>query len=249
MEQQVLSKKPRTEDLERMRRLEERKLRQAKAAISKVQEGFEAGIYDAVEAKQRIARLRETIVKAEAEIRGAQLGYDDEKGGADPEKIREHLRTLRDCNLDEATFEERLHLMSKQYTFGCGAEEDAPPRLVRLGLKSDANSRHGVHRFGQTLGESIAHRGKVDTHGVFVAVDPRPNDRKISVEFTVQLKRLLGALDRRLTMLCDRIGKRSPFELLIPKQKRNDGDELDAGVGGERFPQVGDVAFTGCTTH
>ncbi len=86
---------------------------QAKAKIAKVREGFEGGTYDLDEAKRQVTEHQKTIAK-EGEIRQlAQSMRALTSGKADIEAMREELKALRDRSLDEATFEEKLDIVSK----------------------------------------------------------------------------------------------------------------------------------------
>ncbi|RLC61648.1 MAG: hypothetical protein DRI01_08135, partial [Chloroflexi bacterium] len=72
------------------------------------------GIYNLDEAKKRIADHQATIVKAEGEIQRLQARMKAPTSGmGDIVAMREELKALRDRNLDEATFEEKLDIVSK----------------------------------------------------------------------------------------------------------------------------------------
>jgi len=100
--------------VERLLRLQQFKVSQAQARIAKVQEGFEGDIYSLTEAKRRIADYQATIARAEGEIQRLQENMRPSTyGKVDIDAMREELKALRDRNLDEATFEEKLDIISK----------------------------------------------------------------------------------------------------------------------------------------
>ena len=132
----------------------------------------------------------------------------------------------------------RLHLAAEQDALDRGAEEDPAARFVRLGLERDTHAGHRVHRFDETIGEPRPHRREVDAQRVLVAVDTGPDDGEVRVKFPVQLERPRGPIDRFSTVLGNRIGERPPFELLVPEQHRDDGDQPDAGAGRKGLPEV-----------
>jgi len=69
VEQQLTTIESQSENREKLVRLQQFKIAQAEARISKVQEGFEGHLYTLDEAKTRIERHQETIARAEQEIR------------------------------------------------------------------------------------------------------------------------------------------------------------------------------------
>ena len=95
-------------------RLQQFRISQARSKITKVQEGFEGGIYSVDEARSRIFDYHMTITKAEREIQRLKESLKISLSSAvDIEAMREELRVLRDRNLDDATFGEKLALVSK----------------------------------------------------------------------------------------------------------------------------------------
>ncbi|MGD0352561.1 MAG: recombinase family protein [Dehalococcoidia bacterium] len=114
VEQQLSTELLQDENVEKLLRLQLLKTSQAEARITKVQEGFEGGLYNRYEAKMRIDEHRATIAKAEKEIKRLREELEDSVSGCtDLEALREELKVLRDSNLDGATFEERLDVISK----------------------------------------------------------------------------------------------------------------------------------------
>jgi hypothetical protein len=114
VEQQLTSERSQDENAEKLVRLQQLKIFQARAKIVKVQEGFEGGVYSLDEARKRIADLQETTTKAEKEIQRLQKTVQAKRSStADINAMREELKTLRDRNLDASTFEEKLDIISR----------------------------------------------------------------------------------------------------------------------------------------
>jgi hypothetical protein len=114
VEQQLMSEQSQDENVEKLIRLQQFKIFQARAKIAKVQEGFEGSVYSLDEAKKRIANLQETTAKAEDEIQRLQQAVRARRSStADINATREELKALRDRNLDATTFEEKLDIVSR----------------------------------------------------------------------------------------------------------------------------------------
>ena len=114
VEQQLMSEQSQDENVEKLIRLQQLKIFQARAKIAKVQEGFEGSVYSLDEAKKRIADLQKTTAKAEDEIQRLQKAvWGRRSSTADINATREELKALRDRNLDAITFEEKLDIVSR----------------------------------------------------------------------------------------------------------------------------------------
>lgn len=114
VEQQLMSEQSQDENVAKLIRLQQFRISQAQARIAKVQEGFEGNIYSLDEAMRRIADHQAAIAKAEEENQRLQENMKPStSNNADIEALREELKALRDRNLDEATFEEKLDIVSK----------------------------------------------------------------------------------------------------------------------------------------
>ena len=114
LEQQLVSEQSQGENTAKLCRLQQFKVSQARARVAKVQEGFEGSIYSLDEAKRRLAAHQVTIAKAESEIQRLETNMKASTSGkANIETIREELKTLRDKNLDQVSFEEKLDMISK----------------------------------------------------------------------------------------------------------------------------------------
>ena len=100
-------------EVEKLIRMEEFKITQARAKIAKIQEGFEGGLYDLEEAKRRTASYHDAVTRAGDELKrlssfnGLPLSKESSN-----EALRQELRALRDKNLDGATFEEKTELVT-----------------------------------------------------------------------------------------------------------------------------------------
>jgi len=68
LEQQLVAELSQSADLEKLLRIEQFKISQAKLRVSKVQEGWEKGFYTPEEVQTKLAEHREAIARAESEI-------------------------------------------------------------------------------------------------------------------------------------------------------------------------------------
>lgn len=100
-----------SEDNRKLIRIEENKIEQARQRLSRVQEGWEKGIYTAEEAQNKSTEYRGAIAHAEQEIEN--LNRQSAKDGIDLDALREELIALRNRNLNNATFEERAELIAR----------------------------------------------------------------------------------------------------------------------------------------
>jgi hypothetical protein len=114
LEQQLTTELSQSTDLEKLIKLEQLKISQAKLRISKVQEGWEKGFYTPEEVQIKLTEHREAIAKAESEI-GRLREQMSNRGLSifEAELLRQELKELRDRNLRESTFEERANLVAK----------------------------------------------------------------------------------------------------------------------------------------
>jgi site-specific DNA recombinase len=114
VEQQLASQECQDDNTAKLIKLQQWHISQAQAKIAKVQEGFDGGLYNLDEAKKRIAGYQATIAKAEDEMQRLQTRIKTPTSGIDDiVAMREELKVLRDRNLDHATFEEKLDIVSK----------------------------------------------------------------------------------------------------------------------------------------
>ena len=114
VEQQVASQQTQGENSRKLIRLQEYKISHAAARIAKVREGLEGGLYELDEAKARMAGHQAALAMAEEELRRLQVNTTSPALDVDElESLKEDLKSLRDKNLDQATFEEKLDIISK----------------------------------------------------------------------------------------------------------------------------------------
>ena len=114
LEQQLTSESSKSEDIEKLIRLEQVKINQAKIRIGKVQEGWEKGFYTPDEVRTRIAEHQGTIARAEAELKKLRDQMTNKDlSTVEVELLREQFRSLRDRNLRQAAFEEKVDLVAK----------------------------------------------------------------------------------------------------------------------------------------
>ena len=114
LNQQLAAELSQSVDLEKLIRLEQFKINEAKVRVSKVQEGWEKGFYTPEEVQIKLAEHREAIARAELEI-GRLHDQMANRGLStiEAELLQQELRELRDRNLQESTFEDRADLVAK----------------------------------------------------------------------------------------------------------------------------------------
>jgi len=114
LEQQLASEQSQDENMAKLLKLHRYKISQAQSKIARVREGFEGGIYSLDEAKQRIAECEAAIAKAEQEAKRLQTEMNrSDAGAADIEAVKRQLKALRERNLEDASFEDKLDMITK----------------------------------------------------------------------------------------------------------------------------------------
>ena len=114
LERQLANEQSESTDLEKLIRLEQFKKSQAQVGISKVQEGWEKEFYTREEAQAKLSKHREAIARADSEI--ARLRHQIANrglGSAEVELLRQELKALRERNLLQSSFEEKVDLVAK----------------------------------------------------------------------------------------------------------------------------------------
>ena len=112
---QLASGKSKDGDIANLVRLQQSRISQAQARMAKVHEGFEGSIYSLNQAKLRIAELEDTIATAGEEIRRLQKETKrPDVGAADMEAVTRELEALREDNLGQAGFEEKLECIPQR---------------------------------------------------------------------------------------------------------------------------------------
>lgn len=134
LEQQLTAEQDHQEAITKLIDVEQRKIAQLQVKITRVQAGYEEGIYDAGEAKNRIKDCQKAIALAEKEIlklqrRASAPGIDGSSIGS----LKRELELLRRTNLGSACFDDKLRLMGllniKVYP-----SEDLKTVRIRTGL-------------------------------------------------------------------------------------------------------------------
>jgi len=114
LEQQLDAELSQSADLEKLIRMDQLKISQAKLRVNKVQEGWEKGFYTPEEVQMRLTEHREGIARAESEIdRLREQMANKSLGAIEVELLQHELKAIRDQNLLESTFEERADLVAK----------------------------------------------------------------------------------------------------------------------------------------
>ena len=114
LEEELTSVQVQSANVDKVITLQESRISRAKAKIRKVQEGFESEIYTPGDAKSRIAQHQREVASAEEEV--VRLRREASGPAMDSirvEALREELKTLRNSNLEQATFEEKLELVTR----------------------------------------------------------------------------------------------------------------------------------------
>jgi hypothetical protein len=114
LEQQLAVELSHSSDLEKLMRVEQLKISQAKRRVDKVQEGWEKGFYTPEEVQAKLTEHRQAIARAEAEMERLQRQMANKGLSAlEAELLRRELKALRDRNLMESAFEEKSDLIAK----------------------------------------------------------------------------------------------------------------------------------------
>jgi len=121
-------------EIEKLIKLQERKINNYHSKIRKVEEGFEGGLYTLEEAKVRKQKSLDAVksVQLEIEVLKKQSGAS----GFTPdgiERLKLELKSLHERNLAEASFEERLDLVSR-LDIKIYPSEDLKSRRIKCGV-------------------------------------------------------------------------------------------------------------------
>ena len=135
LEEYLSSVKDQTEDVEKLIRSEQQKILRFQNKITKIREGFEAGIYSVDDAKVRITGNQDAIGKAEQETRRIREQVNNYNTSTiDSNALRRELQQLATKNLKEETFEEELDIINK-LSIRVYPSEDLKTMQVKCGLK------------------------------------------------------------------------------------------------------------------
>ena len=114
LDQQLAAISSESTDLEKLIRSEQFKISQAESRIKKVQDGWEKEFYTAKESQDKLTEHRDAIAKAESEIKRLKDQMANRGiSSLEAELLRCELNALRNRNLDEASFQERVDLIAK----------------------------------------------------------------------------------------------------------------------------------------
>ena len=116
---------------------EQRKVIQLQAKITKVQTGYEDGIYDTTEARNRINVCQHIIALTQADITKLENQGSKSTTGSVIEGFKHELEALRTNNLETATFEEKLKAI-RLLNIRVYPSEDLKTVRIKTGL--DVNS-------------------------------------------------------------------------------------------------------------
>jgi hypothetical protein len=111
LETQLGEEQNRLQDKDKLIKLEEDKIKQAKQKLVRIQDGWEKGIYTEDEAVNKAKELRQLIANSEQEIENINAMYTRENFNLD--SLRQELLSLRTQNLEEAGFEEKTELIAR----------------------------------------------------------------------------------------------------------------------------------------
>jgi len=143
IEQQLAVDLHQNEGLDKRIRLHQLKIRQAEDKVRKVEEGFDGGLYSLEEARKKKITYQDAIEKETQEISHLQVqiatqGFTQ----GDAEALRHELKSLRERNLKDATFEERVDLVAMLGIKIYPSEDLKSRRIVcRLNLKKVVGER------------------------------------------------------------------------------------------------------------
>ena len=114
LEKELEERESKRSNIGKLTRLEQFKITQAKSRIAKIQEGFEDELYSLEEAKSRTASYHDAVTRAEKELaRLRSFGDRSLAGECSLESLKAELRAIRDGNLDKASFEEKVEVVTK----------------------------------------------------------------------------------------------------------------------------------------
>ena len=112
VEQQLHTELDRNQNIDRLIRYQKNKVNQYENKITRVEEGYDGGLYALEEARKKKRDYQKAIDEAKAEtsrLRAEIKGFTQEE----VEALRQGLKLLRDQNLTEATFEQRMDLLAR----------------------------------------------------------------------------------------------------------------------------------------
>ena len=132
------------ESISKLVKLEQQKTQQAQTKTNKIREGFEGGIYGIEEAKLRIDNCRDVIGKAEQQIKRLTEQINGSKSSAiDIPVLRDELKRMAERNLEQATFQEKLDIITK-LGIRIYPSDDLKTVKIKCGLNLDLENTDGL---------------------------------------------------------------------------------------------------------
>jgi len=173
IEQQLAVEFDRSNDIEKLIRLQEHKINTYQGKIRKVEEGFEGGLYTIEEAKLRKQKSQEAINAAQVEIDTLKKQLNASGFTLDGiENLRLELKSLQNRNMEEVNFEERLDLVAR-LGIKVYPSEDLKSRRIKCGVDI-----RGIQKTGEQDGFAKVVYGRpyrsrtcdtlIKSHGVLV---------------------------------------------------------------------------------
>ena len=136
LQAQLGEEQNRLQDKDKLIRLEENKIKQSNQRLSRIQDGWEKGVYSDAELGIKVKELRQTIASAEQEIEHINDMYMREN--FNPESVRKDLLSLRSQNLEYASFEDKQELIARLGVTVVPSEDLKTRRIsCRLNLNDD----------------------------------------------------------------------------------------------------------------
>jgi hypothetical protein len=118
--------------------VEQKKIAQLQAKITRVQAGYEEGIHTAIEARNRINVCQHVITLAQVEV--TKLKHLPGSSSTDSviDGFKEELESLRQDNLKTATFEDRMRLL-RLLNIRVYPSEDLKSVRIKTGLNIESD--------------------------------------------------------------------------------------------------------------
>ena len=143
LEQQLAAEENHLQNLNKLIKLEQHKALQAQTKITKIQEGYEAGLYIIEEAKSRIANCQKTVAEAERETSRTRYQMNGNSTVIDVNALRRELEILVEKKLDEAAFEDKRDIMNK-LDIRVYPSEDLKTVKIKCGLSFDIEDKNEI---------------------------------------------------------------------------------------------------------
>jgi len=120
-----------------------RKINIMRSKIAKVQVGYEEGVYDAVEAKNRIKGCQAGILVAEKEIQKLSSQNNGDCVLGSVESLKRQLEELRHINLESASFEDKFNII-RLLNVRVFPSEDLKTMRIKVGLDTHQYGEDGT---------------------------------------------------------------------------------------------------------